>query len=709
MLVLASAGGAATPPSAASDDVARAALIQPDGKVVAVGSSDGRFALARYLPSGALDSSFGDHGLVTTDVDGRADNEILAAGLEADGSIVAAGRSGGHATVLRYGSDGSLDRGFGDGGSVTLGCCRAAAMAVLPNRETIVAASGAAGSRVYRLSADGAIDRAFSTAEAPVDVRAVAPVGDGGIVTAGLSSAGSQASLVVSRLSSDGSPDQSFGSAGTVTTALPVGASVDGIAANADGSVLLAGSVGGQALVARFGPDGSPDGPFGDEGSAAFGPRGSSAAAVAPERDGLAVAGADPNGLMLARLDPTGVLDPGFGDAGVASATSVRSAVAVLDEPSRLLVAGAAGPAGALDFALAAFGLDGSPDASFGDRGLVTTDFGAPTKAPAGAGSRPPMPSRAKPRLRAERERSVKTRRRTAPHPVPAWYVNADSMTELKRFAAADACAFARSQPRSANRALLLDFGGARAYVNGNFGAAVNNASFTASNRQIRISLQVAADAYASCHRRGQAQITYAVTNHFKSRFAANRARQIGVHQARTVHRVWRYQRVHGYTPAERAGVAGDIEAGYWGPKYSRLLANGAKATWPRGYIDFGTAGGCPPHPGLHYNGCFNGWTLGDVAQVSHDRGGQPLPEIYYRGNPNHFDQAAQWASVARKWNSMHSAPYVFAGTTGSTQFSGMTPGESWVRMRRKAPGHVGRELLNFKEDQWVAKSAGDG
>ncbi len=707
MLVLASAGGAATPPAPASADAARAALLQPDGRVVALGTSDGRFALARYLPSGALDGSFGDHGEVTTNLDRRADDEILAAVLEPDGSIVAAGHSAARATVVRYRSDGSLDLGFGDGGSVTLGCCRAAAVAVLPNGETIVAASGGSGSRVYRLSADGAIDRSFSTAEAPVDVRALVPVGDGGIVTAGLSSAGVERSLVVSRLSSDGSPDQSFGSGGTVTAALPVGASVDGIVANADGSVLVAGSAGGQALVARFGPDGSADGSFGDEGSAVLGSQGSTAAAVAPEPDGLAVAGTEPDGLLLGHLDSTGVLDPSFGHAGIVVTPAVSSAASVLEEPSRLIVAGAAGSAGASDFALAAFGFDGSPDASFGEGGLVTTDFGPPAAGPVGVGTTTSPPNHATPHLRADR--SPNANRRTAPHPVPAWYVNADSMIDLKRFAAADACAFARSQPRSANRALLLDFGGARAYVNGNFGAAVNNASFTASNRQIRIALQVAADAYASCHRRGQAQITYAVTNHFKSRFAASRARQIGVHQARTVHRLWRYQRVHGYTPAERAGVAGDIEAGYWGPKYSRLLANGAKATWPRGYMDFGTAGGCPPHPGLHYHGCFNGWTLGDVAQVSHDRGGEPLPEIYYRGNPNHFDQAAQWASVARKWNSAHSTPYVFAGTTGSTQFSGMTPGESWVRMRRKAPGHVGRELLNFKEDHFVAKSAGDG
>ena len=269
------------------------------------------------------------------------------------------------------------------------------------------------------------------------------------------------------------------------------------------------------------------------------------------------------------------------------------------------------------------------------------------------------------------------------------------------------------------DRAVNVDFMGevalvvttetARAYVSGQFGAAVNNAAFTANNNQIKAALQVAADAYASCHRRGQGKIVYAVTNHFKSRYSALRAQGIGVHQARTVRRLWNYERRRGYVPAERAGVAGDVETGYWGPKYSRQMVNGANTAWARGYLDFGTAGGCPPHPGLNYAGCFNSWTPKDVAHVSNSHGGQPLPEIYYRGNPNHFDQAAQWANVARAWNRIHATPYAFAGTTGSTEFSGMTPGESWTRMRKKAPGHVGRELLNFKQDHWVAKRAHDG
>ena len=44
-------------------DIARALAIQDDGKIVFVGSTGKRrFAVARYLPSGRLDASFGRSG-----------------------------------------------------------------------------------------------------------------------------------------------------------------------------------------------------------------------------------------------------------------------------------------------------------------------------------------------------------------------------------------------------------------------------------------------------------------------------------------------------------------------------------------------------------------------------------------------------------------------------------------------------------------------
>lgn len=106
--------------------VAFALVLQPDGKVVAAGATGrgdfavGKFALARYLPTGHLDRSFGTDGKVISDFGWRG---VLALGLQPDGKLVAAGAAeiGDRRAfaLARYLSDGSLDPTFGVGGKVT--------------------------------------------------------------------------------------------------------------------------------------------------------------------------------------------------------------------------------------------------------------------------------------------------------------------------------------------------------------------------------------------------------------------------------------------------------------------------------------------------------------------------------------------------------------------------------------------------------------
>ncbi|WP_330288120.1 calcium-binding protein [Streptomyces sp. NBC_00576] len=88
--------------------------VQPDGKIVAAGSSDDRAALARYNANGSLDTSFDGNGQVITPAAGVADMA-----LQPDGRIVTAGGSGGNFSILRYTTGGSLDSGFGTGGRAT--------------------------------------------------------------------------------------------------------------------------------------------------------------------------------------------------------------------------------------------------------------------------------------------------------------------------------------------------------------------------------------------------------------------------------------------------------------------------------------------------------------------------------------------------------------------------------------------------------------
>src|SRR5262249_41213721 len=75
--------------------LANAVLIQPDNKIVAVGVSNPNagasdFTLLRYNPDGNLDSTFGSGGQLTTDFFGN-DDVARAAVIQPDGKIVVAG------------------------------------------------------------------------------------------------------------------------------------------------------------------------------------------------------------------------------------------------------------------------------------------------------------------------------------------------------------------------------------------------------------------------------------------------------------------------------------------------------------------------------------------------------------------------------------------------------------------------------------------
>jgi uncharacterized delta-60 repeat protein len=108
-------------------DSAQDVAIQPDGKIVAAGTTgegtDPAFALARYEGDGTLDPTFSDNGKLTTQF---PFGEDIAHGvaLQADGKIVAAGATGeggpfSRFAVARYLEDGALDGTFGAGGKVT--------------------------------------------------------------------------------------------------------------------------------------------------------------------------------------------------------------------------------------------------------------------------------------------------------------------------------------------------------------------------------------------------------------------------------------------------------------------------------------------------------------------------------------------------------------------------------------------------------------
>ncbi len=77
----------------AAQDVANSAVIQSDGRIIAIGQggqpNQSMFALARYNSNGSLDQTFGTGGLVLTDINDL--NAATSAAIQPDGKLVAAG------------------------------------------------------------------------------------------------------------------------------------------------------------------------------------------------------------------------------------------------------------------------------------------------------------------------------------------------------------------------------------------------------------------------------------------------------------------------------------------------------------------------------------------------------------------------------------------------------------------------------------------
>ena len=122
-------GGQVTTDFDGFNDDAFSVLIQPDGKIIAVGSAKNPFsfydfAAVRYLANGTIDTSFGSAGKVRTDFGASDRDQAQSAALQSDGKIVAAGFTTNfndvEFAVVRYTSNGTLDTTFDSDGRVLI-------------------------------------------------------------------------------------------------------------------------------------------------------------------------------------------------------------------------------------------------------------------------------------------------------------------------------------------------------------------------------------------------------------------------------------------------------------------------------------------------------------------------------------------------------------------------------------------------------------
>ena len=97
--------------------------IQPDQKIVACGTVENRYGLARFNPNGTLDAAFGLGGKATTVMTGQNLESATGVAVQPDGAIVTSGWAFDNYrqefALARWRADGTLDPGFGTGGVVT--------------------------------------------------------------------------------------------------------------------------------------------------------------------------------------------------------------------------------------------------------------------------------------------------------------------------------------------------------------------------------------------------------------------------------------------------------------------------------------------------------------------------------------------------------------------------------------------------------------
>ena len=333
------------------DDHANDVAIQADGKILAVGLANsgpqgrrGTFAIARYNPDGTLDPSFGGDGKVETNFT-PWDDHANGVAIQIDGKIVAVGVGNSKFALARYNPDGTPDTSFdGDGKVLTYPVGGATGVAIQADGKIVAAGEGSFGGQLFavaRYNPDGTLDTSFGGDGRVLNdfgglgfAFDVAIQADGKIVAAGGGGLGAP-SFALTRYNPDGSLDPSFGGDGQVITGFPTRpyfySTAEGLAIQADGKIVAVGTVNDVGFaVARYNPDGTRDTTFSQDGRAItrFWFRGNSyATGVAIQADGKMVAAGSatppaigPNGddtrFALVRYRPNGTLDATFGGDG---------------------------------------------------------------------------------------------------------------------------------------------------------------------------------------------------------------------------------------------------------------------------------------------------------------------------------------------------------------------------------------------------------
>src|SRR5690348_16489289 len=353
-------GGRVLSPGGGATD----AILQSNGDIV-VSTGSG---VARFLPTGKLDATFGSGGLASAGFVGGEGLQGVA--LQPDGKIIWVGSQNTPGfpafgtfsfAVARFNANGTLDTSFGTGGQASVEFFAppmqgaqefARAVLVQPDGKILVAGSARQGQirfapiqgALARFNANGTLDTSFGAGG-----KILSSSLPNGITALGLDAAGDIFTLPIR---AEFSPS---GQADAAVTPAPITASSHGgsSAFLPSGQFVLANGFSvarhdDDIQVQRFNADGSlasASPAFDYSGAAGLDQARDSALAVAVQANGQAVVGGahflSTSLFGVARVNPDGTLDTSFGSGGVLTTTinGNEAVQAILIQPDGKIIA----------------------------------------------------------------------------------------------------------------------------------------------------------------------------------------------------------------------------------------------------------------------------------------------------------------------------------------------------------------------------------
>lgn len=274
--------------------IASAVMIQPDGKIIVGGYElhpmigPDYFVLARYLPNGDLDSSFGKNGKSAefTDHEKKA---LYCLALQQDGKILAGGFSNGY-YVVRYKSNGIIDSSFAVNGILRGENTLSHGVTALSIQSDGKILTGGSGGnilqnaslyfRIDRVLQSGMFDSSFGNNghvftdffNGNNSLYSLLTLSNGSIIATGsaINEMEYGGFIALAKYKSTGELDSSFGTNGKTTTKLDEEfAGANKVLAQADGKLIITGQGASEnVIVGRFTSNGNVDSTFGTYGKA---------------------------------------------------------------------------------------------------------------------------------------------------------------------------------------------------------------------------------------------------------------------------------------------------------------------------------------------------------------------------------------------------------------------------------------------------------